>query len=92
MVVTAYSSTVLETDESPFSTASGSSVRDGIMANNLLPFGTKIRIPEIYGDKIFTIEDRMNPKVGFYHADIWFPSYSEAKNFGAKTTYIEVLE
>lgn len=92
MVLTAYSSTILETDESPFFTASGSSVKDGIAANNLLPFGTKIRIPEIYGDKIFTIEDRMNPKVGFYHADIWFPSYSEAKNFGAKTTYIEVLE
>lgn len=92
MAVTAYSSTIFETDETPFSTASGSTVKDGIVANNLLPFGTKIRIPEVYGDKIFTVEDRMNPKVGFYNTDIWFPSYSEAKNFGVKITYIEVLE
>jgi 3D (Asp-Asp-Asp) domain-containing protein len=92
MVLTAYSSTVLETDESPFSTASGSIVRDGVAANNLLPFGTKIRIPEIYGDKVFTIEDRMNSKAGNYHVDIWEDSYQDALNFGAKKTYIEVLE
>ena len=92
VVITAYSSTVWETDEDPFITAAGTGVRDGIIANNYLPFGTKVRIPELYGDKVFTVEDRMNWKKGNYQVDIWFPSYSEAKEFGAKRTYIEILE
>jgi len=92
VVVTAYSSTVWQTDDTPFVTAAGTQVREGIIANNLLPFGTKVRLPEIYGDKIFVVEDRMNSRKGYYHVDIWFPSYWEAKNFGAKRTYIEVLE
>ena len=92
VVVTAYSSTTWQTDDTPFITAAGTMVRDGIIANNLLPFGTKVRMPEIYGDKIFVVEDRMNSRKGFYHVDIWFPTYEEAKNFGAERTYIEVLE
>ena len=92
VVITGYSSTPEETDASPLITASGSRVREGIVANNLLPFGTEIRIPEIYGDEIFVIEDRMHRKKGYYHIDIWFPSKDEAKSFGAKRTYIEVLE
>ncbi|MFH1780637.1 MAG: hypothetical protein ABH841_01355 [Candidatus Nealsonbacteria bacterium] len=92
VIITAYSSTPEETDDTPFITAANTTVRDGVIANNLLPFGTKIRIPELYGDKVFTIEDRMNRKKGYYHFDIWFPSQQEAKNFGAKLTHIEVLE
>jgi 3D (Asp-Asp-Asp) domain-containing protein len=92
VVITAYSSTVSQTDSTPFITASNKRVRDGIIANNLLPFGTKIRIPELYGDKIFTVEDRMNSSKGNYHVDIWFTSYNEAKEFGAQRSYIEVLE
>ncbi len=92
VVITAYSSTESQTDSTPFITASGSWVEDGIVANNLLPFGTKIRIPEIYGDKVFTVEDRMHWRKGYYHVDIWFPEYWQAKTFGAKNAYIEVLE
>lgn len=91
VIATGYSSTVEQTDSTPFITASGSTVRDGIVANNLLPFGTEIRIPELYGDKIFVVEDRMNKRKGYYHVDIWFPEYAQAKEFGAKITYIEVL-
>ncbi len=92
VIATGYSSTVEQTDSTPFITAAGTVVRDGIIANNLLTFGTKVRIPELYGDKIFTVEDRMNQRKGYYHIDVWFDSYNEAKNFGAKRTYIEVLE
>ena len=92
VVTTAYSSTTWQTDSTPFITAAGTYVRDGIVANNLLPFGTKVRLPEIYGDKIFVVEDRMHWKKGYYHIDIWFASYSEAKNFGIKRTYLEILE
>ena len=91
VIVTAYSSTHSQTDDTPTITAAGTEVRDGIIANNLLPFGTKVRLPELYGDKIFVVEDRMNSKKGPYHFDIWFASYREAKNFGAQNTYLEVL-
>ncbi len=92
VIVTAYSSSPWETDEDPFITAAGTWVRDGIIANNYLPFGTKIKLPEIYGDKVFVVEDRMHWTKGNYHFDIWFASYGEAKSFGAKRTYIEILE
>jgi len=92
VVITAYSSSPWETDGDPFITAAGTGVREGIVANNKYPFGTEIRIPEIYGEKIFVVEDRMSWKKGEYHIDIWFPSYWEALNFGAKRTYIEILE
>jgi len=92
VVVTAYSSTPWETDEDPFITAAGTWVRDGIVANNYLPLGTKIRIPQLFGDKVFVVEDRMSWKKSNHHIDIWFPDYWQAKEFGAKNTYIEILE
>ena len=92
VVVTAYSSTPWETDDNPFITASGKWVEDGFVANNKFPIGTKVRFPEIYGEKVFVIEDRMNWKKGSYQFDIWLPSHWEAKDFGVKTTYIEILE
>jgi len=92
VVITAYSSTPEETDDTPFITASGKTVADGIIANNMLPLGTKVKIPDLYGDKIFTVEDRMNKRKSNYHFDIWFPSKDLAINFGVKTAEIEVLE
>ncbi len=91
VVVTAYSSTTWQTDDTPFTTASGTSVREGVVAANFLPIGTRIKLPDLYGDKIFTVEDRMHPRQK-YVVDIWFPSYSEALNFGAKYTNIQVIE
>jgi len=92
VVITAYSSTPEETDSTPFITAAGTQVRNGIVANNYFPFGTKIKIPELYGEKIFTVEDRMSWKKGNYQFDIWFPSHQEAEKFGAERTYIEIVE
>jgi 3D (Asp-Asp-Asp) domain-containing protein len=92
VVITAYSSTPDQTDDSPFITASGKTVADGIIANNLLPFGTKVRIPKLYGDKVFVVQDRMNRRMGNYRFDIWFPDRTSALKFGVKATDIEVLE
>lgn len=89
--VTGYSSTPEQTDNTPFITASGKFVREGIVATNLLPLGTKIKIPEFYGSKVFVVEDRMNPR-NDQHVDIWFQSYWEAKYFGIQRTSIVVLE
>jgi len=91
-IITAYSSTPWETDEDPHITASGKIVKDGIIANNFLPFGTKIKIPEIFGDKIFVVEDRMSFEKSSLHFDVWFEDYFEALKFGAKTTYVDILE
>jgi hypothetical protein len=68
--VSAYSSSVDETDSTPFITAANTYVRDGIVASNLInpetgrryAFGTAIKIPHLFGDKIFIIEDRMNSR------------------------------
>lgn len=90
VVVTAYSSSPIETDGDPYITASGQWVRDGIVAANFLPFGTKIRIPELFGDKVFVVQDRMHPRKK-YQVDIWFPSQQEAVQFGAHYGYIELV-
>ena len=72
-------------------TASGKKVRDGIVAANFLPMGTKIRIPEMFGNKIFVVEDRMARR-HTEKVDIWFPTKQEAKTFGRKKLQIEVIE
>ncbi len=87
---TAYSSTVDQCDASPFITASGTHVRDGIIAANFLPFGAKVKIPEMYGDKVFVVEDRMNQRYQS-RIDVWMPSRGEALQFGVRTVKIEVL-
>ncbi len=83
VTVTAYSSTVDQCDSSPFITASGTHVRDGVIATNLLAFGTKVKFPSLYGDKVFVVEDRMNQRYS-NRADIWFATREEAKKFGVK--------
>lgn len=88
--VTGYSSTPEETDDTPFITASGNYVRTGTAAANWLPIGTVIRIPEIFGEQVFIVEDRMHERNN-YKVDIWFPDKPSAKNFGVKFTKIEVL-
>jgi 3D (Asp-Asp-Asp) domain-containing protein len=90
MYITAYSSTPEETDDTPFITASGKYVRDGIVATNELPMGTKIRIPAIYGDKVFVVEDRMHKRMK-NKVDIWMPTKEQALQFGIKKTMIHVL-
>ncbi len=92
VVITAYSSTVDQTDNTPHTTASGDRVKEGIVANNALPFGTEIKIPELYGDQTFVVKDRLNRRKSSYHVDIWFRTREEAIEFGSKKTYIEVIE
>lgn len=90
VMITGYSSTTDETDDSPFITALGTHVRDGVAASNFLPLGTAIKIPEIFGDKIFLIEDRMADRFWF-NVDIWFPDKFSAKNFGSRIVRIEIV-
>ena len=89
--ITAYSSTPGQTDDTPFTTASGKHVADGVIANNGLPLGTKVKIPDLYGDKVFVVEDRMNKRMGTNRFDIWMPSTTSALHFGVQKAEIEVL-
>ena len=88
--VTAYSSTPEETDDTPFITAKGTAVRDGIIATNLLPFGSQVKIPKLFGDKIFTVEDRMHRRKENF-IDIWMPTKEDAEKFGINFTEVTVL-
>ncbi len=90
VTVTAYSSTLDQTDSTPFVTASGKMVHRGVVAANWLPLGTKIRIPDYYGDEVFTVEDRMNVRFS-QRMDIWMPTRDDAKAWGAKHIMVEVL-
>lgn len=87
----AYSSTVDQTDADPFTTASGAKVTDGIIAMNGMPFGTKVRIPSHFGDKVFVVQDRMNAKWGNQRIDIWMTSRNAAKQWGVRTVTIEIV-
>ncbi|MFH0819453.1 MAG: hypothetical protein V1892_00295 [bacterium] len=91
VVVTAYSSTPDQTDSTPFITASGSQVRDGVIAANFLRFGTKVRFPNKFGAKIFVVEDRMNPRHP-NRVDIWMTERQLAKEFGIRRLEMEILE
>ena len=86
----AYSSTPDQTDDTPFITAMGTHVRDGVIAANFLPFGTVIKIPELYGEKTFVVEDRMNKRYQ-YKIDLWFATRQAAKEFGVKQVKIEIV-
>lgn len=88
--VTAYTSDPDETDDTPFITASNSEVRDGIVATNFLPFGTQIKIPAFFGDKVFTVEDRMHKrKTNFL--DVWMPNKQDAVEFGINRAEIFIV-
>lgn len=89
-VITAYSSTPDQTDDTPFITASGYHVADGVVAANFLPMHTRIQIPQLFGDKIFVVKDRMHKRFSD-RVDIWFPDRASAKKFGLRRAEIVVL-
>jgi 3D (Asp-Asp-Asp) domain-containing protein len=92
--ITAYTSDINQCDGSPCITANGFNVCEhGIedsIAANFLKFGTKVKIPELFGDKVFIVRDRMNPRYD-QRVDIWMINKDEAIKFGLKYTRIEIL-
>lgn len=97
--VTAYNSVLEQTDDTPCITASGLNVCErsalgveNVVATNIknLPFGTRIRIPELFGDKLFIVADRMNPRFA-KSVDIWMNDYEQAVNFGKQWAIVEIF-
>lgn len=74
--------------------ASGRRCYIGGVANNWLPFKTKIRV----GDNYFIVEDRGSEKYfgtkreRVKHIDIYFESHQEAKEFGVKWLPVKILK
>ncbi len=93
--MTAYNSDVAQTDDSPCITANGFNVcKHGIedtIAANFLPMGTKVKIPDLFGDRIFVVRDRMNARYPD-RVDIWMKDRTSALKFGVKVAKIQVLE
>lgn len=90
VTVSAYSSTGGQTDGTPYLTAVGTPVREGIVAANFLPIGTVIRFPDKFGDKLFIVEDRMDERFGL-QIDIWMPQKEKAKEFGIQYLKTEIF-
>lgn len=94
--VTSYNSHPAQTDSSPCITASGFDLcahnQENIIATNFLhlPFGAKVRLPELFGDQIFIVEDRMNARYE-NTMDIWMRDFNQSKAFGRKYTKVEIL-
>ena len=99
VVITAYSSEVAQTDSTPCIPANGYNLckhyeefgYGNTVANNCLPLGTQIRFPDLYGDKVFIVRDRMNKRYGCYRMDIWMEGRPLAKQFGVKRSKVEIF-
>lgn len=94
-IITAYNSEVGQTDNSPCITANGFNLcqhgAEDSVAANFLPFGAKIRMPELFGDRVFIVRDRMNSR-HYNKVDVWMAERNDAIRFGVKQAKIEVLE
>lgn len=89
VIATAYTSSVSECDSDPFTTASGAKTADGVIAANGFAFGTKVRIPDYFGDRVFTVLDRMGR--GGNRIDIWMHTKHEAFSWGVRKVRMEIL-
>ncbi|MEK7644415.1 MAG: hypothetical protein AAB390_03885 [Patescibacteria group bacterium] len=101
VVATAYSSDPAQTDDTPCQPAMSkfnlcqnfakTGVEDTIAAN-FLPLGTKTRFPEMFGDRIFTVRDRMNTRYnGQSRIDFWMNEKADAVQFGVKRMKMEIF-
>jgi hypothetical protein len=103
---TAYSSDPNQTDDTPCIPAMGSfdlceaylehGMEDTIAAN-FLRLGTKVRFPELYGDKIFTVRDRMNSRynydrLGYYRIDFYKAEADAKGSMDNKASKREAIE
>ncbi|MBI3896272.1 MAG: 3D domain-containing protein [Acidobacteria bacterium] len=86
-IVTAYSSSPDETEGDPLITASGATVRKGIVAcSRDYPFGTRFLID----GEVYECLDRLAPHYDD-RIDIWMPSKEEALEHGKKELLIKVV-
>lgn len=88
--ITSYNSEPSQTDSSPFITADGTRVKFGVVAANCLKFGTKLRIPKIFGNKVFVVHDRGS--FGCSLIDVWMPIGGVKGWKGTTTSKVEIIK
>lgn len=91
--VTGYSSSVNETDDSPTITASNTTTRHGVVANNCLPLGTEIELKGLRGVEsgIYYVEDTKAPRFGCEWIDVWRSSKGSARKVGVQHTTVRIV-
>ncbi|BDP41865.1 hypothetical protein DAETH_18340 [Deinococcus aetherius] len=99
---TAYNSTPGQTDSTPFITATGTRVRNGVVALSrdllrVFPYGSKVTIEDVSGrtgnllrGQVFSVEDTMAARKT-NSIDIWMPSRSQAIRFGARQVRVTAV-
>ncbi len=95
VTMTAYNAEVGQTDNDPCTTADGTKickeVTPNIVAANFLPFGTKVKIPKLFGDRIFVVHDRTARKYS-HRMDVLFKHRADALQFGKRQAEIVVVK
>jgi len=95
-VLTAYTSEAAQTDDSPCITANGFDLckhgQEDTVAINGVKMGTRVRFPDLFGNRVFVVRDRMNARYGSNRADVWMLSKANAISFGVKVARMEVLD
>ena len=86
-IVYGYNAEIAQTDANPLITASGQTVREGIVANNCWPFGQKVEI----AGKSYEVQDRMAPRYDCNTFDIFFWDKREAIQWGKQEIEVKVL-
>jgi 3D (Asp-Asp-Asp) domain-containing protein len=93
VTVTAYSSTPDQTDDTPCITANSFNLcknnAENVVAANFLPFGTRVKMPKVFGDQEFYVQDRMNKRFS-QRVDIWMKSRKAALAFGIQKIQVEI--
>lgn len=107
VTMTAYSSTVDQTDDSPFTTSTLQPVRSGIVAVSRdllaeqLPYGTTLRVLEAHGEgekcgawqipMLLEVQDTMHLRKR-NQIDLWLPSRNEALQWGYCQATVEIID
>ncbi len=86
-IVTAYTPVPQETDDTPLINASNKKVAKGDIANNCLPFGTRVRIDK----EIYIVRDRLNKRYNCNHFDILVWNKQKALEWGKQRKVVDVL-
>jgi hypothetical protein len=102
---TAYSSDPYQTDATPCIPAMNFDLcehyltygMEDTIAANFLRLGTKVRFPELYGDKVFTVRDRMNSRynydrIGYYRIDFYKAEANENGQMDNKASKREAIQ
>jgi 3D (Asp-Asp-Asp) domain-containing protein len=88
--VSAYTSSVDETDSTPFTTASGAPTGHGTLAcPSKYAFGTKVEI----AGKVYTCQDRMAQRYRNREVfDMWTPTKKVAYQWGRRSLTVKIYE